>query len=133
MNRLLLPRLFALLVLVALVGRLYQLQLVTDEADRYRSSTQASTARFLPVRPTRGEVFAADGKTLLAESVPIYTVAIRPADLPDPIAERHQRAEVLGRLSQLLGISNTLTISPALALDQDAALRNDLTQGLGAP
>src|SRR5215216_1825072 len=109
MNRLLLPRLLALLVLVALVGRLYQLQLVTDEAERYRDSTRSSTARFLPVRPTRGEIFAADGKTLLAESVPIYTVSIRPADLPDRQTEAHQRNEVFARLSQLLGISNTLT------------------------
>ena len=133
MNRLILPKLLALLVLVALVGRLYQLQLVSDEADRYRDSTRTRTTRFLPVRPTRGEIFAADGKTLLAESVPIYTASIRPADLPDRVTEAHERNEVFARLSQLLGISNTLTISPALALDQDAVLRNDLTQGLGAP
>jgi len=133
MNRLILPKLLALVVLVVLVGRLYQLQLVSDEADRYRDSTRNRTTRFLPVRPTRGEIFAADGKTLLAESVPIYTVSIRPADLPDRETEAHQRNEVFARLSQLLGISNTLTISPALMLDQDAVLRNDLVQGLGAP
>jgi penicillin-binding protein 2 len=132
MNRLILPKLLSLVILVALVGRLYQLQLVSDEAERYRDSTRALTARFLPVRPTRGEIFAADGKTLLAESVPIYTVAIRPADLPSATSEPHQRAEVFARLSQLLAISSTLTISPALTLDQDSALRNDLTQGIGA-
>jgi penicillin-binding protein 2 len=132
MNRLILPKLLALVVLVALVGRLYQLQLVSDEADRYRDSTRARTTRFLPVRPTRGEIFAADGKTLLAESVPIYTVSIRPADLPSARLEPHQRAEVFTRLSQLLAITSTLTISPALALDQDSVLRNDLAQGLGS-
>src|SRR5689334_6817859 len=131
MNRLILPKLLALVVLVALVGRLYQLQIVSDQSDRYRDSTAARTTRFLPVRPTRGEIFAADGKTLLAESVPIYTVSIRPADLPDRTTEAHQRGEVFARLSQLLGISDTLTISPALALDQDSVLRNDLAQGLG--
>jgi penicillin-binding protein 2 len=132
MNRLILPKLAVLLILVALIGRLYQLQLVPDEADRFRDSTRARTTRFLPVRPIRGEVFAGDGKTLLAESVPIYTVSVRPADLPSREEQPHQRAEVFAQLSQLLGISSTLTISPALALDQDVVLRNDLTQGLGA-
>jgi penicillin-binding protein 2 len=132
MNRLILPKLAVLLILVALIGRLYQLQLVPDEADRFRDSTRARTTRFLPVRPIRGEVFGGDGKTLLAESVPIYTVSVRPADLPSRAEQPHQRAEVFAQLSQLLGISTTLTISPALALDQDVVLLNDLTQGLGA-
>jgi penicillin-binding protein 2 len=132
MNRLILPKLAVLLILVALIGRLYQLQLVPDEADRFRDSTRARTTRFLPVRPIRGEVFAGDGKTLLAESVPIYTVSVRPADLPARAEEPHQRAEVFAQLSQLLGISTTLMISPALALDQDMVLLNDLSQGLGA-
>ncbi|MBK9943201.1 MAG: peptidoglycan glycosyltransferase [Kouleothrix sp.] len=132
MNRLILPKLIVLLVLVALIGRLYQLQIVPDEADRYRDSTRTRTMRYLPVRPMRGEIFAADGTTLLAESVPIYTVSIRPADLPSAISAPAARDEVFSRLSQLLGISNTLTISPALALDQDTVLRNDLTQGLGS-
>src|SRR6476659_5079276 len=132
MKRLILPKLAVLLILVALIGRLYQLQLVPDEADRFRDSTRSRTTRFLPVRPIRGEIFASDGKTLLAESVPIYTVSVRPADLPSRDQQPHQRAEVFAQLSQLLGISNTLTISPALALDQDVVLHNDLTQGLGA-
>jgi len=131
MNRLILPKLIALLILVALVGRLYQLQLVPDEADRYRNSTRTRTTRFLPVRPIRGEVVAADGTTLLAESVPIYTVSIRPADLPSRQDQPLERAAVFARLSQLLGIATTLTISPALVLDQDPVLRGDLTQALG--
>ncbi|HJZ47520.1 MAG TPA: penicillin-binding transpeptidase domain-containing protein [Roseiflexaceae bacterium] len=132
MNRLILPKLAVLLILVALIGRLYQLQLVPDEADRFRDSTRAHTTRFLPMRPIRGEIFAADGKTLLAESVPIYTVSVRPADLPSRQDQPRQRAEVFAQLSQLLGISNTLTISPSQALDQDVVLRGDLAQGLGA-
>lgn len=131
MNRLLLPKLLTLVVLVVLVGRLYQLQVAPDEAARYRDSTQARTQRYLPIRPIRGEIFAADQHTLLAESVPIYTVSIRPADLPSPITEPAARSEVFSRLSQLLTISNTLTISPATALD-DTVLRNDITQGIGA-
>ncbi|MEO7910678.1 MAG: peptidoglycan glycosyltransferase, partial [Roseiflexaceae bacterium] len=132
MNRLILPKLAVLLILVTLIGRLYQLQLVPNEADRFRDSTRARTTRFLPVRPIRGEVFASDGRTVLAESVPIYTVSVRPADLPSRDEQPRERAEVFAQLSQLLGISTTLTISPALALDQDVVLRNDLMQGLGA-
>jgi penicillin-binding protein 2 len=131
MNRLLLPRIAALLIFVVLVGRLYQLQLVDTEANKYRYATRVRTTRFLPVRPIRGEIFAADGTTLLAESVPIFSVSIRPADLPDPETEPRERAAVFARLGQLLGISTTLTISPAAALDQDPVLRSDLIQGLG--
>src|SRR5262245_33283211 len=129
MSRLILPKLVVLLVLVALVGRLYQLQLVADEADHYRDHAGARTTRFLAVRPIRGEIFAGDGKTLLAESVPIYTVAIRPADLPSADQQPRQRAEVFSQLSQLLGISTTLTISPALTFARDPVLRNDVSQG----
>jgi penicillin-binding protein 2 len=132
MNRLILPKLLVLIVLVALVGRLYQLQMVPDEADRFRSSASERTMRFLPVRPTRGEIFAADGKTLLAESVPIYTVSLRPADLPSRTTAPRERARTFTQLSQMLGITTTLTISPATTLEQDTVLRNDLTQGLGA-
>ena len=131
MNRLLLPRLAALLIFVVLVGRLYQLQLVDTEANKYRYATRVRTTRFLPVRPIRGEIFAADGTTLLAESVPIFSVSIRPADLPDLETEPRERAAVFARLGQLLGISTTLTISPAAVLDQDPVLRSDLIQGLG--
>ena len=51
MNRLILPKIAVLLILVVLIGRLYQLQLIPDEADRFRDSTRARTTRFLPVRP----------------------------------------------------------------------------------
>lgn len=129
MNRLILPRISIVLIFVVLVGRLYQLQLVDSEANRYRYATQVRTTRYLPVRPMRGEIFASDGKTLLAESVPIFTVSVRPADLPEPGS--YQRAAVFAQLSQLLGITTTLTISPAQALEQDAVLRSDLIQGLG--
>jgi penicillin-binding protein 2 len=132
MNRLILPKLAVLLILVALVGRLYQLQLAPDEIGSFRDATSAHTVRFLPVRPIRGEVYAADGRTLLAESVPIYTLSVRPADLPSRQASPRERDRVFAQLGQLLGITTTLTISPAVALDQDPVLRNDLTQGLGA-
>lgn len=130
MSRLLLPKLITLLIFAALISRLYQLQLVDTEANRLRYATQVRTTRYLAIRPMRGEIFASDGTTLLAESVPIFTVAIRPADLPPEGS--YQRAEGFAHLSQLLGITSTLILSPAIALEQDAVLRNDLIQGLGA-
>ncbi len=130
MKRLLFPKLVTLVIFTVLVGRLYHLQLVDAEADRFRHVTRVRTTRYLPVLPMRGEVFASDGRTRLAESEPIFTVSIRPADLPP--AESVERAEIFAQLSQLLGISTTLTISPALALEQDQVLHSDLTQGLGA-
>ncbi len=137
MNRLLVPKLAVLLLLVVLVGRLYTLQMVDSEASRLRYSTGSVTTRYLPVRPLRGEIYASDGKTLLAESVPIYTVSIRPADVQQAIrAAGDHGAEVRDklymRLGQILGITSTLTISPAAALEQNASLASDISQGLGA-
>src|SRR5690242_14323751 len=130
MNRLLVPKLAVLLLLVVLVGRLYTLQLVDSEASRLRYSTGSVTTRYLPVRPLRGEIYASDGKTLLAESVPIYTVSIRPADVKQAIKEAKDRSqqvhdELYMRLDQILGITGTLTISPAATLEQNASLASD--------
>lgn len=77
-----LPKLVVFIVFSVLIGRLYQLQMVQTEADRHTYSTSVNTTRYVPIRPIRGEIFASDGKTLLAESMPIYTVAIRVSDLP---------------------------------------------------
>ncbi|HWQ12927.1 MAG TPA: peptidoglycan glycosyltransferase, partial [Roseiflexaceae bacterium] len=100
MNRLLAPKIAVLLIFSVLIGRLYQLQLVDAEADRFRYAVGERTTRYLPTRPMRGEVLAGDGVTLLAETVPIYSVSIRPADLP-PRGSR-ERAEVFAQLSHLL-------------------------------
>ncbi|MEN9937297.1 MAG: hypothetical protein RLZZ387_3876 [Chloroflexota bacterium] len=129
MNRLLAPKICVLLIFAILIGRLYQLQLVDAEADRFRYVTEVRTTRYLPVRPMRGEVMASDGVTLLAETVPIYSVSIRPADLP--ARGTPERAEIFAQLSRLLGVTSTLTVSPTDALELDATLRSDLTQGLG--
>jgi penicillin-binding protein 2 len=118
-----------LLIFAILIGRLYQLQLVDAQADQYRYSTAVRVMRYLPMRPMRGEIFAGDGRTLLAQTVPIYTLAIRPADLP---ADPASRAQVFAHLSQTIGITSTLIISPAAALERDPVLRSDLVQGLGA-
>lgn len=138
MNRLIVHRICILLMFVVLVGRLYQLQIGDHETNKLRNSTGGLSNAFLKTRPQRGEVFAADGQTLLSESVPIFTAAIRPSALPveDPKllrSDEPRRALVYAELGQILGITSTLTISPAAALDRSPLLKNDLLQGLGAP
>ena len=123
-----LPKLVVFIVFSVLIGRLYQLQLVQTEADRHTYSTSVNTTRYVPIRPIRGEIFASDGKTLLAESMPIYTVAIRVSDLPPEASP--ERARVFAQLSQVLGLTNTLTISPAIVLDNDKVLRDALKTSL---
>ena len=122
--RMIVPKLFVFVVFCVLMGRLYQLQLVQTEADRHMYSTSVNTTRYVPIRPIRGEIFASDGTTLLAESMPIYTVAIRVSDLPPE--ESPERARVFAQLSQVLGLTNTLTISPSIILDNDKVLRDAL-------
>ncbi|MDW8147103.1 MAG: penicillin-binding transpeptidase domain-containing protein [Roseiflexaceae bacterium] len=117
-----------ILIFAILLGRLYQLQLVEAQADQFRYRTAVHVMRYLPVRPLRGEIFASDGRTLLAQTVPIYTLAVRPADLP---ADPASRAQVFAHLSQAIGVTSTLIVSPAIALDRDPLLRSDLIQGLG--
>jgi penicillin-binding protein 2 len=128
MNRLLVPKIAVLLIFSILIGRLYQLQMVDAVADQFRYTTEERTTRYLPLRPMRGEMLASDG-TLLAETVPIYSVSVRPADLP-PRGSR-ERAEVFAQLSKLLDVPSTITVSPTATLAQDPALRSDLAQGLG--
>lgn len=129
MNRLLVPKIITLLIFLALVTRLYQLQFTPTDSDELRFVGEIHTTRYLPVTPLRGEIFASDGRTLLAESMPIYTVAVRPADLPPPGSP--ERARVFAHLGQLLDLASTLTISPATVLDDDPFLRDDIRSGLG--
>ena len=126
--RIFVPKLIVFIVFSVLMGRLYQLQLVQTEADRHTYSTSVNTTRYVPIRPIRGEIFASDGTTLLAESMPIYTVAIRVSDLPPE--DSPERAKVYAQLSQVLGMTNTLTISPAIVLDNDKVLREALQKSL---
>jgi penicillin-binding protein 2 len=126
--RIVIPKLIVLAIFVALIGRLYQLQVVNTEADRYRYSTTVNTTRYVPIRPFRGEIYASDQQTLLAESMPIYTVAIRVSDLPPQGSD--ERADVFARLTQVMGITSTLTISPAIVLENDQVLRERLQESL---
>ncbi len=133
MKRLILLRLVLLLVVTTLIGRLYQLQLGGDtETRRYSSNTiEVTTTRYVLVSPRRGEILAGDGETLLAESVPIFSIAVLPGSLPP--RETPQRQDVLGRVALLSGITSTLTFSPSQQLQRMPTLRRDLRDAGFAP
>lgn len=124
MYRVLALRLALILFLVSLLGRLYQLQLAPDAGEHYENVAITRTRAIL-VTPRRGEIFASDGTTLLAESVPIFNIAIQPGSLPPADTER--RARVLARLAQIASITSTLTLTPTLRPENPHAL-DDLSQ-----
>ncbi len=126
MPRLIALRVLLLLLMVVLVGRLYQLQIVSIESQSGNVPEEVFR-RTLMVPPRRGEIFAADGKTLLAESVPIYNLAVIPGRLPST-AEPARRSEVLARLSQVAGLTGTLELSPSTALELSPILRASLAR-----
>lgn len=121
--RIIILRMIVVLATLALLGRLYQLQIQNNPTERYSMLTN-TTIRYSIVTPRRGQIYAADGATLLAQSTPSFSIAVRPGSLP-PVGTQ-QRAEVLARLAQLADVSATLTISPALDLHRAAELRDAL-------
>lgn len=128
MSRFIVLRVALLLMVVVLVGRLYQLQIVESDTQRYGNDIEVTTSRKLIVPPRRGEILAADGQTLLARSLPIYNIALVPGRLPSQTAEPERRTEILGRLTQIAELTSTLTLSPTSILDTRPALRGDLEQ-----
>ncbi|MCX7789312.1 MAG: penicillin-binding transpeptidase domain-containing protein [Chloroflexaceae bacterium] len=132
MSRLIVLRVALVLVVAIFVGRLYQLQVADHESRRYSADVAVTTRRYITVPPRRGEIFAADGRTLLAESVPIYNLAVIPGRLPSRSAEPERRADVLARLTQVAGLTSTLTLSPTSILAERPTLRAALS-ALQAP
>lgn len=128
MPRLVALRALLLLVVAVMVGRLYQLQVVESDQQRFGNSPEQSYSRSITVPPRRGEIFAADGKTLLAESVPIYNLAVVPGRLPPLEGDPLRRAEILARISHVAGLTSTLTLSPTGALAGSPDLRRGLTR-----
>ncbi len=129
MQRLTALRVALVIILVILVGRLYQLQLTESATWGYGSDVEANTTRYVAVEPRRGEILSRDGTTLLAESVPQFHIAVRTGNLP-PFGTQ-QRDFVLGEVALLSGITSTLTLSPALALNRMPTLSRDLRQLVG--
>lgn len=114
-----------LLGMLVLLGRLGQLQLASTPTNRYSTLTE-TTIRYSIITPRRGEIYAADGSTVLAETLPSFSIAVRPGSLPTPADTR--RAEVLARLAQIAGVTTTLELHPVPAPEPRLqALYTDLT------
>ncbi|WP_322510516.1 penicillin-binding transpeptidase domain-containing protein [Chloroflexus sp.] len=108
-----------------LVARLAQLQLVQTEAQRFGADIEVTTRRYLTNQPRRGEIVDARG-VLLAESVPIYNLAVVPGQLPPANSAPEQRATTLARLAQIAELPATLIIDPASAIETTPGLRAEL-------
>lgn len=133
MPRIVVLRVLVVLVAVIFIGRLYQVQVVNYDSQRFGADVVASTRRYFTVPPRRGEIFAADGQTLLAESVPIYNLAVIPGRLPSQTGDPERRAAVLARLGQVAGLTSTLTLSPTTVLAERPALWESLRALQAAP
>jgi penicillin-binding protein 2 len=90
----------AVIVLLALGGRLFQLQVVNG--DVYAERVAAVRTVEVPIPAPRGLIFDRQGRPV-ALSVPSWTVKIRPADLPQA-----GRNRILGRIADLTGVERTL-------------------------
>jgi penicillin-binding protein 2 len=88
----------AAVLLAALGGRLFQLQVVNG--DVYTSRVAADRTVVVPIRAPRGLVFDRTGRPV-AVSVPSWAVKVRPADLPTSV-----RGRVLSRVAELIGASS---------------------------
>jgi penicillin-binding protein 2 len=80
-SRLWIVQAFVVLLLTLLGIRLYYLQLVRGQY--YAEIAQNQRIRLLPIPAPRGNIFANDGKTALANSSPIYNVILSREDLRD--------------------------------------------------
>jgi penicillin-binding protein 2 len=79
-NRFVVFRLGIVLLFCVLSSRLWNLQM--EQGQELADEAAALTRQTVFERPLRGEIFASDGTTVLAESLPAYTIAIRPNQLP---------------------------------------------------
>ncbi|NJN68788.1 MAG: peptidoglycan glycosyltransferase [Chloroflexaceae bacterium] len=127
-HRLWLLHVVLVVMMGTLTGRLYQLQLVSGDRQRFGGTVEVNTTRYVPVQPRRGEILASDGKTLLAESVPTFAIAVMPSRLPSARSEPERRELVLGRLAQVVELTSTLAISPTSALWTTPGLAQSLAQ-----
>ncbi len=133
MPRLIVLKVLLLLMVVVLSGRLYEIQIASNNPQRFGDTPEEMTRRSLMLPPRRGEIFAADGKTLLAESVPIYNIAIVPGRLPSRSGDPQRRDMVLARVSQIAALTSTLTLSPTNILDIRPGLRSDMSGVVSLP
>ncbi|HYF65735.1 MAG TPA: hypothetical protein VD886_23095, partial [Herpetosiphonaceae bacterium] len=117
--RVILLRIISLLVFIALLARLQQLQF-GQGAQSSRKLIDEVTTRLDYVPPQRGEIFASDGTTLLAAAEPTSIVGIR-AELLPSWRKPLERDSVFLHLSLLLPFTDTFTISPTTVLQTNQA------------
>jgi penicillin-binding protein 2 len=86
----------AAVLFTVIAGRLFQLQVVEGAVRAEEAAATHSVAVAIPSQ--RGLIFDREGRPLVV-NVPTWTVAVRPADLPD-----NQRAAVLGRVAMVTTI-----------------------------
>jgi penicillin-binding protein 2 len=126
MSRLVIFRVAIILLFVILSSRLWDLQL--SQGKVLADEATAHTRQVVYEKPLRGEIFARDGKTKLAESLPSWTIAVRKGQLPRKPAERQH---IFARLDDMLGITDTLVLSPTDELRYAAGLREGIEQLVG--
>ena len=85
----------AIVLITALGGRLFQLQVVQGEEFARRAAADRTVE--VPLPAPRGLIFDRAGRPV-AVNTPSWTVNVRPADLPDPSAKR-----ILARVARITG------------------------------
>jgi len=83
------------ILFTVIAGRLFQLQVIEGAVRAEQAEAAHSVTVAVPSQ--RGLVFDREGRPLIV-NVPTWTVAVRPADLPD-----HRRQAVLNRVAALTG------------------------------
>lgn len=121
MNRLVVFRISILLVFVTLVSQLWWLQF--KEGEDLSQNALGNTRRRVYERPLRGEIFASDGTTILAESLPSYTIAILRSQLPQKLEDRQK---MFAWLDDLLHFQSTLVVTPSEQLSYEPRLKQDI-------
>jgi len=121
MSRFVVFRISVLLVFVLLVGQLWVLQF--REGASLATVARGNTLRRVYERPLRGEILASDGKTILAESLSSYTIAILPSQLPRKKADKQA---IFAWLDDLLQFQSTLTVTPTEQLTYEPRLKQDI-------
>jgi cell division protein FtsI (penicillin-binding protein 3) len=75
-----------LLFAFAVVGKLIYIQFI--QGKKWQKSAQVATLELRPVKPTRGQIYTADG-SLLATSLPFYRVAFDPCIADEEVFRTH--------------------------------------------
>ena len=123
-TRLALLRLLVVTAAVALIARLWQLQMV--EGETYRVLADQNRYRQVDVAAPRGVIYDRNGE-ILARNRPSFTVTLIPADLPEDPKDQPEGSARAAALDRLLAIlarpqPETLALSPGGSAGVEPAL-----------